>query len=121
MQHDGATHTLYRSQWTRYSPSAIDDELLELSNSGLNTSSSTTLARYGDLVSQLTLVIDLPAITAPLTNGGFTYTSGQRGVLTAAYYVNCVGLAAWDNCVLEVGGSAIHTIYSDTAFVWEGK
>jgi hypothetical protein len=114
--HDDATHTLYRSQWTKYSPSALDDEILELSNSGLNTTSSTTLARYGDLVSRITLMIDLPGITAPSTVSEDTSSAFNA---TGAYYVNAVGLAAWDYCTLEIGGSTIETVYSDTAFVWE--
>lgn len=109
--HDSASHTLWRSSWVRYSPSALDDEILELSNSGLNTTSSTTLARYGDLVTQITLMIDLPGIT----QSAATLGTEEAG----AYYVNCVGLASWDSCALEIGGSTIHQIYSDTCFVYE--
>lgn len=117
---DNPTHTLWKSVHTRFTSCALDDEFQELSTSGFASTSTATISRYGDLVSRITLEINLPPLRAPLipdTSSGAS--AGATYDTTGAYYVNAIGFACWEDCNIEIGGSTIDQLFSDFAFVYE--
>ena len=103
-------YTIWKSTHSRFTSFACDDEILELSNTAWNTSTTATISRYGDLVNRITLEITLPPIEAPVI---------ENATAAAAYYVNAVGFAIWESCSLEIGGAAVDEIYSDFAAIYE--
>ena len=110
------TSTMWASRWSRFAPFAVDDEVLELSAAGWSTTSSVTLARYGDLIHRLTLELTLPPLKVPDT---LTGTDMDGAVSTICYYSNAIGFAAIESCEFEVGGHSIEQLYSEYCFMLE--
>lgn len=112
---------MWRAIHTRFTSFASDDDIMDVVNSGFDTSSTMTLNRYGDLISRIVLEISLPPIAAPDipvpgTSNPVEYYAPED---TAAYYVQAIGFACFDNVELEVGGSTIHQLYSDWCMLYE--
>jgi len=117
---DSPTHTIWKTVHTRFTSCASDEEFQELSTSGFSATSTATISRYGDLVSRITLEITLPALRAPAipdTSSGAT--AGAVYAETGAHYVNAIGFACWEDCILEIGGSTIDQLFSDFAMIYE--
>ncbi|KAG5190066.1 putative major capsid protein [Tribonema minus] len=117
---DSPTHTIWRAVHTRFTSCAMDDELQELSNSGFDTSSSATINRYGDLISRVSLEIVLPPLAAPeIAIAGASPAANYAPADCAAYYVNSIGYACWEDVQVEIGGSLVDQLYSDFAVIFE--
>jgi len=115
------THTIWRSVHIRYTSSASDDDLSELTTSGFDTSSTMTVNRYGDLISRIALEVQLPPLAAPQipvtpATNPVTYIDAAD---TGAHYVNCIGYALFDTLKVDVGGSTVEELYSDFCFLYE--
>ncbi|KAG5186331.1 putative major capsid protein, partial [Tribonema minus] len=112
--------TIFKSVHTRFTSFALDDDFQELSTSGFASTSTATLSRYGDLISRITLEIVLPALKAPdIPDTSAGASAGALYAETGAYYVNCIGWAVWEDCILEIGGSTIDQLFSDFCFIYE--
>ncbi|KAG5191340.1 FirrV-1-B50 [Tribonema minus] len=109
-----------RAVHTRFTSCALDDEFQELSTSGFASTSTATISRYGDLVSRITLEIVLPPLSAPdIPDTSSGAGAGAHYADTAAYYVNSIDFAAWEDVILEIGGSTVDQLFSDFCFIYE--
>jgi hypothetical protein len=83
----------------------------------------STIARYGDLITDLHLWVQLPPITAPddgTWNQGPDDSDGNSTFYSsAAYWVNAIGYALVNEITLEIGSQDIDTMYAEYLFLWE--
>ena len=104
----------------RYTSFAEDFEENDFSAGtvGFGQKVSANVSRYGDLVSDILLEVQLPAIEAATTvldASGNTLASED----TAAYWVNAIGFAMIQEIQIEIGGTEVDTLYPEWMFFWE--
>ncbi len=112
--------TLFKSQHKRYTNFAEDFEENDFSAGtvGFGQKVSANISRYGDLVSDLLLEVQLPAIEASATvldASGNTVADADK----AAYWVNAIGFALISDIQIEIGGTEVDTLYPEWMFFWE--
>jgi hypothetical protein len=112
--------TLFKTQHQRFTNFAEDFEENPFSagSVGFGQRVSATISRYGDLVSDILLEIELPAIGAAAEvndSGGLPVADADK----AAYWVNAIGFAIIDEVELEIGGTEVDTVYSEWLWFWE--
>lgn len=121
--------TLFRTQHNRYTNFAEDSEFTDFN--GVTTfgaqKAPATIPRYGDLITDLHVYVQLPPIGAP-ENGSWNQgpddtTDPDSPVATyyksAAYWANAIGYVLIQEVTLEIGSQDIDTLYSDYLFLWE--
>ncbi len=118
--------TLFRTQHNRYTNFAEDFEWNDMN--GVTTfgaqKAPATISRYGDLITDLHVYVNLPQISAPpdgVWNAtGDTDASGNPTYYpSGAYWVNAIGYALLQEVTLEIGSQDIDTVYADYMFIWE--
>lgn len=115
------SHTIWRAVHIRFTSSALDDELQELSSVAFNSVSTLIVNRYGDLITRIALEVTLPALAAPQipVSPATTPPTYVSAADTGAHYVNCIGFAVFDEINIDIGGSTIDQLYSDYCFIYE--
>jgi hypothetical protein len=112
--------TLFKTSHNRYTNFAEDVEFNDFN--GMVTFGgqkvSSTISRYGDLITDLMLWVQLPPLVAPID---IKDISGNTVIpeLTAAYWVNAIGYALIEEVSIEIGSQDVDTLYQDWLFVWE--
>ena len=113
--------TLFKTMHKRYTSFAEDFEENDFSSGtvGFGQKVSATVGRYGDLVYNIMLQVELPAIEPPAS--GVVDASGAA-VLPAdsfVYWVNAIGYAIISEVQIEIGGTEVDTLYPEWMFFWE--
>lgn len=136
--------TLFKSTHNRYTNFAEDFEFNDFNGVAAFSSQkcAATISRYGDLITDLFLWVQLPGIQAPddgtwnaytetvpvLDADGVPTTDADGNVITeevtkyyptGAYWVNAVGYALVEEVSIEIGSQDIDTIWGEWAFIWE--
>lgn len=133
--------TLFKSTHNRYTNFAEDFEFNDFNGVASFSAQkcAATISRYGDLITDLFLWVQLPGIKAPADGTWNSYTvqeQVQTGVddneepvyetqdvtkyhPTGAYWVNAVGYALIEEVSIEIGSQDIDTIWGEWAFIWE--
>lgn len=112
--------TLFKTMHKRYTSFAEDFEENDFSSGtvGFGQKVSSTVGRYGDLVYNIMLQVDLPAIEAAASvtdASGNTVADADK----AAYWVNAIGYAIISEVQIEIGGTEVDTLYPEWMFFWE--
>jgi hypothetical protein len=135
------TFTLFKSTHNRYTNFAEDFEFNDFNGVASFSSQkcAATISRYGDLITDLFLYVQLPAIRAPDDGEWNAYTTEEqvqtgtdssgnpvyttqtvtRHHPTGAYWVNAVGYALIEEVSIEIGSQDIDTMWGEWAFIWE--
>jgi len=137
------TFTLFKSTHNRYTNFAEDFEYNDFNGVASFSSQkcAATISRYGDLVTDLFLWVQLPGIRPPANGSWNSYVvtepvldadgdpvlvNGQPSTQqvtkyypTGAYWVNAVGYALIEEVSIEIGSQDIDTIWGDWCFIWE--
>jgi hypothetical protein len=120
--------TLFKTTHNKYTNFAEDFEWQEFN--GVITfgsqKSPATISRYGDLITDVHLYVQLPALRPP-ANGAWNRKTGAAPDSTdpedyhptAVYWVNAIGYALMQEVTLEIGSQDIDTLYSEYMFLWE--
>lgn len=118
--------TLFSTQHNRYTNFAEDFEWNDMN--GVVTfgaqKAPSTISRYGDLITDMHVYIQLPPISAP-ADGVWNATGDEDSSgnptyhPSGAYWVNAIGYALIQEATLEIGSQDIDTLYSDYLFLWE--
>jgi hypothetical protein len=120
--------TLFKTSHNKYTNFSEDYEWQDMNGviSFGAQKAPATISRYGDLITDVHLWVDLPPIKAP-ANGTWNIKPGKSHPSSnpadyygaAAYWVNAVGYALIEEVSLEIGSQDIDTLYSDYLFLWE--
>jgi len=138
------TFTLFKSTHNRYTNFAEDFEYNDFNGVASFSAQkcAATISRYGDLITDLFLWVQLPGIRPPadgdwnsytetdpvLDSNGNPTTDSNGNVITqqvtkyyptGAYWVNAVGYALIEEVSIEIGSQDIDTIWGEWAFIWE--
>ena len=112
--------TLFKTTHVRYTNFAEDYEENDFSAGtvGFGQKVSTSISRYGDLVSDLLLEVQLPALSNP---SSVTDASGNAvdDEDVGVYWVNAIGFAIMSEVQLEIGGTEVDTLYPEWMYFWE--
>ena len=133
--------TLFKSTHNRYTNFAEDFEYNDFNGvaSFSGQKCTSTVSRYGDLITDLHLWVKLPPISAPADGAWTSYTVEEQVQTgtdsngdpiyetqtvtkyypTAAYWVNAVGYALIEEVTIEIGSQDIDTLWGEWAYIWE--
>ncbi len=122
--------TLFKTSHNKYTNFSEDFEWQDMNGvvSFGAQKAPATISRYGDLITDVHLWVDLPPLIPPAdgewnhkTDALEPHPSPNKNDYypAAAYWVNAVGYALIEEVSLEIGSQDIDTLYSDYLFLWE--